>query len=61
LIFYVGCWAQVSGISLVFPQVDKETNKVTDEVAFGYEIEYTKLFEDSLSMNFNVPIVGLLG
>ncbi len=45
----------------MFPQVDKETNKVTDEVAFGYEIEYTKLFEDSLSMNFNVPIVGLLG
>ena len=43
----------------MFPQLDEETNKLT--VAYGYEIEYTKLFEDSLSMNFNVPIVGLLG
>ena len=30
-------------------------------VLYGYEIEYTKLFEDSVSMNFRVPIVGLLG
>ena len=29
--------------------------------AFGYEIEYTKLFEDSLSTVFGVPIVGVLG
>jgi hypothetical protein len=28
---------------------------------FGYEIEYTKLFEDSLSTVFGVPIVGVLG
>jgi hypothetical protein len=28
---------------------------------FGYEIEYTKFFEDSLSRIFSVPIVGLLG
>ena len=28
---------------------------------FGYEIEYTKFFEDSLSRVFAVPIVGLLG
>ena len=30
-------------------------------IFYGYEIEYTKLFEDSVSMNFRVPIVGLLG
>jgi hypothetical protein len=29
--------------------------------SFGYEIEYTKFFEDSLSRIFSVPIVGLLG
>jgi hypothetical protein len=28
---------------------------------YGYEIEYTKLFEDSLSTVFGVPIVGVLG
>jgi hypothetical protein len=32
-----------------------------NSVAFGYEIEYTKLFEDSLSTVFGVPIVGVLG
>jgi hypothetical protein len=35
--------------------------KKDGSVSFGYEIEYTKLFEDSLSRVFNVPIVGLLG
>jgi hypothetical protein len=29
--------------------------------AFGYEYEYTKLFEDSLSMVFGAPIVCVLG
>ena len=42
-------------ISLPLPQPGSSA------VAYGYEIEYTKLFEDSLSMNFGVPIVGLLG
>jgi hypothetical protein len=40
-------------------KLDQETEKI--KPAFGYEIEYTKLFEDSLSRVFNVPIVGLLG
>ena len=30
------------------------------KAAFGYEIEYTKFFEDSLSKVFGVPIVGVL-
>lgn len=44
--------------------VDPEGNcplKADGRPAFGYEIEYTKMFEDSLSRVFAVPIVGLLG
>jgi hypothetical protein len=44
--------------------VDPDGNcpvKPDGKISFGYEIEYTKLFEDSLSRVFNVPIVGLLG
>jgi hypothetical protein len=58
----------VEGHSHLILAVDREQNcpVKTDEkgiqsTAFGYEIEYTKLFEDSLSTVFGVPIVGVLG
>jgi hypothetical protein len=45
--------------------VDRDGNcpvkKEDKKPCFGYEIEYTKFFEDSLSKIFAVPIVGLLG
>jgi hypothetical protein len=44
--------------------VDRDGNcpvKSDGRPLFGYEIEYTKFFEDSLSRVFAVPIVGLLG
>ena len=39
-----------------YPQEDGKV-----KVDSGYEIGYTKLFEDFVSMTFHVPIVGLLG
>ena len=47
-------------------QIDKEGKTQVDkegkaQVAYGYEVEYRKLFEDSVSINCRVPIVGLLG
>jgi hypothetical protein len=58
----------IKGHSHLILAVDREQNfplKTDDEgkqsTAFGYEIEYTKLFEDSLSTVFGVPIVGVLG
>jgi hypothetical protein len=44
--------------------VDRAGNcpvKKDGKTYFGYEIEFTKFFEDSLSRIFSVPIVGLLG
>jgi hypothetical protein len=53
------------GHSHLILAVDRKENfpvKLADgKPAFGYEIEYTKLFEDSLSTVFGVPIVGVLG
>jgi hypothetical protein len=42
-------------------KLDGKEEKIVEKTAFGYEIEYTKLFEDSLSTVFGVPIVGVLG
>jgi hypothetical protein len=52
------------GHSHLILAVDRNENfpeKADGKPAFGYEIEYTKLFEDSLSTVFGVPIVGVLG
>jgi hypothetical protein len=40
---------------------DPSNQDVKFEPDYGYEIQFTKLFEDSLSRIFQVPIVGLLG
>jgi hypothetical protein len=40
---------------------DQLNQDVKFEPDYGYEIQFTKLFEDSLSRIFQVPIVGLLG
>jgi hypothetical protein len=56
---------ETKGHSHLILAVDQDENfpqkKDKDEPDYGYEIEYTKLFEDSLSTEFGVPIVGLLG
>ncbi len=52
------------GHSHLILAVDRKENvpvKADGTPEFGYEIEYTKLFEDSLSTVFGVPIVGVLG
>jgi hypothetical protein len=54
----------IKGHSHLILAVDQEENfpvNADKNPAFGYEIEYTKLFEDSLSTVFGVPIVGVLG
>ena len=55
----------IKGHSHLILAVDREQNFPVKadmkSTAFGYEIEYTKLFEDSLSTVFGVPIVGVLG
>jgi hypothetical protein len=54
----------IKGHSHLILAVDQRNNfpvKEDGKPAFGYEIEYTKLFEDSLSTVFGVPIVGVLG
>ena len=55
---------EIQGHSHLVLCVDPEGNcplRANGKPAFGYEIEYTKMFEDSLSRVFAVPIVGLLG
>ncbi len=55
---------ETNGHTHLILAVDRAGNfpvKETGKPSFGYEIEYTKFFEDSLSRIFSVPIVGLLG